>query len=141
MCMADDTQTSSSGSGGAKSDDKSLSISEEIRQKFPDIIDLILGSESMNAEERQYWVNILPIMTPDQLKQLQDILQNERKQLSAIDAKYSKEIDTIGQEQFMKQVAEERRRRREERMKKEENTEKNEEEEAQNLLQKISDAS
>ncbi|OGJ56734.1 hypothetical protein A2635_05370 [Candidatus Peribacteria bacterium RIFCSPHIGHO2_01_FULL_51_9] len=135
--MADDTQASASVSGGKKSDDKGITIPEEVRQKFSDVIDLILGSESMNAEERQYWVNILPIMTPDQLQQLRDILHNERKQLAAIDAKYSKEIDAIGQEQFMKQVVEERRRRREERVQKEKAMEIKEEEGAEALLEKI----
>ncbi len=44
----------------------------------------------MNNEERQYWINILPIMTHEQLKNLEDILTSEKKQLAAIDAKYSK---------------------------------------------------
>lgn len=136
--MAEDSTPSSSASGGLPAGTKGVTISDEIRTKFPDVIDLILGSESMNVEERQYWVNILPIMTPDQLQQLRDILNNERKQLAAIDAKYSKEIDAIGQEQFMKQVAEERCRRREERAKKEKEVEKTEEEGAeQKILQNM----
>lgn len=136
--MAEDAASSSSASGGTPAGTKGITISDEIRTKFPDIIDLILGSESMNQEERQYWVNILPIMTPDQLQQLRDILQNECKQLAAIDAKYSKEIDAIGQEQFMKQVAEERRRRREERAKKERELEQTEEEKTEeSILQKM----
>lgn len=137
--MTEDTASSST-SGGLPADAKGITISDEIRTKFPDVIDLILGSESMNQEERQYWVNILPIMTPDQLQQLRDILNNERKQLAAIDAKYSKEIDAIGQEQFMKQVAEERRRRREERAKKEQEVEQAETRDSEQiLLQKMKD--
>ena len=46
----------------------------------------------MNDEERQYWINILPIMTQEQLKNLEDILMNEKQQLAAIDAKYNKEV-------------------------------------------------
>lgn len=53
------------------------------------LVALILGSESMNPEERQYWINILPVMTPDQRKNLEDILMNEKRQLAAIDAKYA----------------------------------------------------
>lgn len=92
-----------------------LAIPDDVLQKFPDIIQLIKGSESMNDEERQYWVNILPIMTPEQQQSLRDILTNERNQLAAIDAKYTKEIQSVGQEQFIQQVAEERRARSEQR--------------------------
>ncbi len=53
---------------------------------------MILRSESMNDEERQYWVDILSVMTPDQTSQLRTILVNERDQLAAIDAKYAKDV-------------------------------------------------
>jgi hypothetical protein len=92
-----------------------LVVPPDVQQKFGAIIDLIRASESMNDEERQYWVNILPIMTPEQIKNLQDILDNERKQLAAIDAKYQKEIDHIGQAEMTKRISEERERRRTER--------------------------
>src|SRR3989338_6948393 len=72
-----------------------LTITPETQQKFGPLIDLIKGSESMNNEERQYWINILPIMTPEQLKNLEDILSSEKKQLAAIDAKYSKEMTEV----------------------------------------------
>ncbi|MDD5055033.1 MAG: hypothetical protein PHZ00_02070 [Candidatus Peribacteraceae bacterium] len=68
----------------------SLLIPPEILAQFGPIIELVKGSESMNNEERQYWVNILPIMTPDQRKNLEDILVSEKQQLAAIDAKYSR---------------------------------------------------
>lgn len=66
-----------------------LSIPPEIQEKFGPLLELIKASESMNDEERQYWINILPVMTPEQLKNLEDILVNEKKQLAAIDEKYS----------------------------------------------------
>lgn len=67
-----------------------LQIPDETQAKFAPLIELIKASESMNTEEKQYWINILPIMTPEQLKNLEDILVNEKKQLAAIDAKYTK---------------------------------------------------
>lgn len=73
-----------------------LTIPAETQAKFGPIIELIKGSESMNNEERQYWINILPIMTMEQLKNLEEILTSEKKQLQAIDAKYSKQADAIG---------------------------------------------
>jgi hypothetical protein len=83
--MADQSQTQTS----------SLVISPEVQEKFAPLLELIKGSESMNDEERQYWINILPIMTPEQLKNLEDILTNEKQQLAAIDAKYNKEVTAI----------------------------------------------
>lgn len=68
-----------------------VTISDELRSKFQELITLILGSESMNDEERQYWINILPVMTPEQIANLRQILQNEKEQLAAIDAKYAKD--------------------------------------------------
>lgn len=93
-----------------------LTIPDDVRAKYPDLIELVVGSESMNDEERQYWINILPIMTPDQVKNLRDILLNEKRQLAAIDQKYAKEIEQIGQAQLIKHTEEERRRKREERL-------------------------
>lgn len=66
-----------------------LVIPADVQEKFSELVDLIKGSESMNTEERQYWINILPVMTPDQIKNLHDILSNEKQQLAAIDAKYN----------------------------------------------------
>jgi hypothetical protein len=112
-------------------------IPEELRKKFPELMDLILGSESMNDEERQYWVNILPVMTPEQIQNLKDILVNEREQLAAIDRKYAKEIEQIGEAKLLEKVEEERRRRREARTKKEEEYRKSEQEQTSSLLGKI----
>ncbi len=112
-------------------------VPEEIRQKFPEIIQLISASESMNNEERQYWVNILPIMTPEQLTNLKEILVNERDQLAAIDAKYSKEVQQLGQQQFIVQVGSERKKRREERESAEQNAANAETQNADTLLSQI----
>ena len=83
--MADQPQTT-----GNPPKASGLVIPPEIQAQFGPLIDLIRGSESMNDEERQYWINILPIMTPDQRKNLEDILVSEKQQLAAIDAKYGR---------------------------------------------------
>lgn len=77
-----------------------LQIPEETAKKFHDLIELIKGSESMNTDERQYWINILPIMTPEQLKNLTDILTNEKEQLAAIDARYESGVPTTSVEEI-----------------------------------------
>lgn len=114
-----------------------VQISDELRKKYPALIDLILHSESMNDEERQYWVNILPVMTPEQIQNLQDILTNEKTQLAAIDRKYAKEIESIGEKQLLEKVDQERRARREQRSKSEEDMRAQEEAHAAEILGKI----
>ncbi|HCI03481.1 MAG: hypothetical protein QF755_01455 [Candidatus Peribacteraceae bacterium] len=115
----------------------SLVIPDETKKKFPDLIKLILASESMNDEERQYWVNILPVMTPDQISSLRDILETEKKQLAEIDKKYSKEIETVGKDKLVKKTDEERRKRREKRLNKEQAEQSKEMEKAEKLLEDI----
>ena len=116
-----------------------LSISDETRSSFPELIDMIIGSESMNNEERQYWINILPIMTPEQIQSLLDILNNEKAQLDAIDKKYAKPLSAEEeQEQILKTEAQ-IQEKREERTEQEEAFEIEDEEASDDLLEKISD--
>ena len=89
-----------------------VTVPDELKAQFPEVIELILGSESMNNEERQYWINILPVMTPEQRENLQQILQNEKNQLKAIDAKYSKEMEKLGKGRSIEEMAKMRREKR-----------------------------
>ncbi|MDD3897321.1 MAG: hypothetical protein PHU04_05815 [Candidatus Peribacteraceae bacterium] len=116
-----------------------VTIPNDVRTAHPELVQLILDSESMNNEERQYWVNILPVMTPAQVQNLRDILENEKRQLATIDRKYAKEIGAIGEQQLLKKIQQARRERRQERSSHEESTEQEEQEEQQNILRKISE--
>jgi hypothetical protein len=126
--------------GASPAGSSPLSIPEDIRKKYPELIALVEGSESMNQEERQYWINILPIMTPEQVQNLRDILDNEKKQLAAIDAKYQSEMEKIGSPQSIKETEEERKRRREERTTKESAHKEQEDKAAEDLLKQMDDA-
>lgn len=132
--MTDPTKGTQAAGGGA------LVIPDDVRQAHPELIDLIENSESMNNEERQYWINILPIMTPDQIQNLREILLNEKKQLAAIDQKYAKEIEQIGEQQLLKKTAEERTRRRHERSEAEAQSSEQEEEIEADLLRQIEES-
>jgi len=70
-----------------------FTVPELVKQKFPDLIQLIKDTESMNDEERDYWFQILPIMTEDQIKKFRDILLNEKTQLQKLDAEYETELN------------------------------------------------
>lgn len=91
----------------------------------------------MNDEERQYWINILPIMTPEQIQNLKEILDNEEKQLAAIDEKYAKEIERIGQGELVKQTEEQRKSRRSARESAEQTHKREEDRATEDLLKKI----
>ncbi|MBL4694535.1 hypothetical protein JKY72_04160 [Candidatus Gracilibacteria bacterium] len=66
-----------------------------VRDKFPDLVKLIYETESMNEEERQYWLQIMPIMTEDQIMKFREILVNEKDQLSKLDNEYDAEMARI----------------------------------------------
>ena len=108
-------------------------------KKYPELIQLIKASESMNDEERQYWINILPIMTPEQIQNLRDILENERKQLAAIDAKYQTEIEKLGDAEVIRQTEEERRSRRLQRSSSEASHKEKEDATTDDILKQIED--
>jgi hypothetical protein len=117
----------------------SVTVPAELKKKFPELISLILGSESMNNEERQYWVNILPVMTPEQIGNLRQILQNEKDQLAAIDRKYAKEMEKLGKGRSLGDMAKKRRAKREKRSSKEQEAEEEERRKEQEILKAIAE--
>lgn len=66
-----------------------------VREKFPDLVKLIYETESMNEEEREYWLQIMPIMSEDQIVKFREILVNEKDQLAKLDTEYNQEISRI----------------------------------------------
>jgi hypothetical protein len=120
--------------------DSKIVVPDEIRAKFPELIELIISSESMNDEERQYWINILPVMTPEQITNLEKILDNEKTQLAAIDEKYKKEMEKVGGNAVnIEEIGRERREKRESRKSVEGDHEVGEEEKEAEILKAISE--
>lgn len=81
---------------------KKFDIPQFVKDHYPDLIPLIIETESMNDEERQYWFSILPVMTDDQIVKLREILLNEKQQLEKLDENYAKELKRINDEQIIK---------------------------------------
>ena len=69
--------------------------------KFPELIKLILNTESMDDDERQYWFDIIPSMTNEQIDRLFNILDTERKKLEALETKYQKEIKSLNEKHLI----------------------------------------
>lgn len=77
-----------------------------VREKFPDLVKLIYETESMNQEEREYWMQIMPIMTEEQILKFREILVNEKEQLEKLDKEYEQEMSRINQK-YVKEIDEE----------------------------------
>ena len=58
-----------------------LKVPQKTQDTFPELIEMIQKSESMDQEERQYWIDALPVMTPEQVENLRDILESEQRQI------------------------------------------------------------
>lgn len=101
MNVINNNQTGSTGnpppSDNQGTSGKKFRIPFSAEQKYPDLIQLILGTESMNDDERQYWFQILPIMNEEQIARLKQILINEKQQLAELDAKYANELQSINE--------------------------------------------
>lgn len=76
-------------------------VPEIVRKKFPDLEDLIKTTESMNEDERDYWFQILPIMTEDQIRKFRDILISEKEQLAQLDQEYEQELDKLNEKHML----------------------------------------
>lgn len=85
--MADATATT--GATTTTTDDANgLNIPADVIKKFGDLVEMVKNSRSMDQSERQYWIDVLPIMSDDQIQNLRDILDNEKKQLAEAEATY-----------------------------------------------------
>ena len=76
-------------------------IGDEIQTKFPELIKLILNTESMDDDERQYWFDIMPSMTDSQIDRLYNILETEKKKLEELEVKYQKEIKSLNEKHLI----------------------------------------
>lgn len=78
-----------------------FTILDEIQQKYGELVDLVLGSESIDNNEKQYWFDILPSMTNDQIDRLFNILMTERRQLEELNIKYQEEIKNLNEKHLI----------------------------------------
>lgn len=72
-----------------------------VLEKYPDLVALIKQTKSMSDDERKYWFQVLPIMTPDQVNKLQNILVTEKTQLADLDKQYEQEIVKLNEKHLL----------------------------------------
>lgn len=108
-----------------------------VSEKFPDLVDLIKNTESMNADERDYWFQILPIMTEDQIAKFRDILLTEKNQLDKLDKEYEEELAKLNEKHMIEWKEFETKEKREELAGKEKNAEVEEKAKEEELLKRL----
>lgn len=108
-----------------------------VKETFPDLMKLVFETESMDTDEREYWLQILPIMTEDQIKKFRDILVNEKDQLQKLDKEYAGEMSKLNATQDKVISEEELRQKREEIKAKEAASEIEDSQQEQALLEQL----
>ena len=74
---------------------KRIIIKESIKTEYPDLIELILNSTSMDEEEKYWWFDMINHMSDQQIDRIQCILKTERDNLSDIEKKYISSMEEI----------------------------------------------
>lgn len=80
---------------------KIFNISDEIQAQYTELVQLILETESMDNDEKQYWFDIMPSMTNDQIDRLFNILDTEKKKLEVLEEKYQVEIKKLNEKHLI----------------------------------------
>ena len=78
-----------------------FTVLDEIQAQYTELVDLVLGSESIDNNEKQYWFDIMPSMTHEQIDRLFNILMTERHQLEELNLKYQEEIKTLNEKHLI----------------------------------------
>jgi hypothetical protein len=76
-------------------------IPKIVWDKYPDMVELIKQTESMDDEEREYWFQVLPIMTDHQVEKFRTILNTEKNQLAALDQEYEQELQKLNEKHMI----------------------------------------
>ena len=80
---------------------KTFYISDDIQAEYSELVKLILATESMEDEERQYWFDIMPSMNDNQVDRLFNILETERRKLEELELKYQEEIKALNEKHLI----------------------------------------
>lgn len=78
-----------------------FAIPRMVKEKYADLVELIKSTESMDDQERQYWFQILPIMTPEQIEKFRYILITEKNQLADLDKEYEDELNRLNEKHLL----------------------------------------
>jgi len=71
--------------------------SEAAHTQHPELVQLILTTASMDAQEKRQWIGLLPTMTPQQRAKLTEVLETEKRKLEELDRKYQQDIKALNE--------------------------------------------
>jgi len=80
---------------------KTFIVADETLAEYKELVDLIIATDSMDDDERQYWFDIMPSMTDDQIDRLYNILDTEKKKLEKLEEKYQDEIKNLNEKHLI----------------------------------------
>lgn len=78
-----------------------FTILEELQVRFPELIDLILNSESIDNTQKQYWLDILPSMTNEQIDRLFNILMTEKIEIEKLDLQFQEDVKALNEKHLI----------------------------------------
>ena len=80
---------------------KTFVVSDESQAQYSELITLIVHTDSMDDNERQYWFDIMPSMTGEQVDRLFNILDTEKNKLNELETKYQQEIKQLNEKHLI----------------------------------------
>ncbi len=80
---------------------KTFKINDQVQADYNELVNLIIETESMDDDEKQYWFDIMPSMTDSQVDRLFNILDTEKKKLEALESKYQNEIKNLNEKHLI----------------------------------------
>lgn len=81
--------------------DFTFTVLDEIQVKYPELVDLVLGSESIDNNQKQYWLDILPSMTNEQIDRLFNILMTERIEIQKLDLQFQEDVKALNEKHLI----------------------------------------
>lgn len=115
-------------------------VDPHVQEKYPEIITMLKGSESINSDEKKYWFDALKTMNDSQVEDLRSILSDEKKGLESIDSKEAEQKKQEEEKRVAEEKAEaERLKLLEERKLKEKESKKDDIEKQEELLSMLDD--
>ncbi len=114
-----------------------FNVPAAVMEKYPQLVELIKKTESMSNEEREYWFQILPIMTEEQVTRLKTILDQEAAQLSKLDDQYQDELSKLNKKHLEEWNVFEKKQQRVALQEKEAHTEAEEKKAEEEILKQL----
>ena len=77
-------------------------IIDEVQMRYPELVDLVIKCESItDPTQKQYWLDIIPSMTNEQIDRLFNILMTERQELERIELQFYEDVKAANEKHML----------------------------------------